>query len=406
MITEFLDWKNEMEQHTKVRYATLGKYISKEMYRCTFLPEGSSAYDDSTSYVCPSTIVVQEFSKGVQVHFYKDHHGHGFEDYVPSDRYRKYSLTTLLQNADGYTQLADVKADGNDLYLQFKKLMECIVLDSAKINVRTLKILIGKALDMTSVLNSYDEDPDSDPLPTLREVQEDVSWEARSDKPVAEKRKTDSGDDKTKTETITKRFKTRTYHHKPTNDGTNDDALTMLHDTTIRIINSFSLADKDISEAVNELDSDCDNDAKPKNCWGDDISKATSPIPDNSESKDGLMTPIKVKKKQTDTPDNPSPSSFNDSYKDFVVKNFKVAVPAKSKAKSKTGASSNKRRPSKSASVSPRPQNVPKESKMLPRPTTPDIKQRLSEAVLLRPVEYQYEVKEQENDCNILILKI
>ncbi|CAH2065068.1 unnamed protein product, partial [Iphiclides podalirius] len=387
---DFQEWKNEMEKLINVRYAILGKYSSKEMYRCTFLPDGTNIHDDTTSVMCPSTIVVREFSKGVQVHFYKDHHGHSSNEYVLPDKYKKFSLTTILQNAEGYTQINELKVDENDPYLQFKKLMECIVLDAAKINIKTLKVLIGKALEMTSVLNNYEEDSDSDTMSQKKVIEEKISWVVNN-KSVGEKRKPETPDDKSKSEPITKRFKTRMYQHPPEGDKAKEaGAPAALQDTTIKIINSFSLADKDISKAVNEMDSEGENDTKPKiNTKGDG---GTSPLPELSVSRDELMTPIKFQKEAVDS----SLTSFNDSYKDFVSKNFKMSptVPSKSK--------------SKSAKNLPKKFTLSKGSKTdsSPSPPLPQMKQRLSDASLSKPIDYKYEVKERENDCNILILKI
>ncbi|CAK1592371.1 unnamed protein product [Parnassius mnemosyne] len=342
---EFQFWKNDMELQTKVKYATFGTYNSKQIYRCTCLPEGSNAYDETTSYFCPSTIAVQEFSKGIQVHFYKDHYSHCFENYVLANKYKKYSLTTLLQNSDGYTQINELKEDETDLYLQFKKLMECIVLDAAKINIATLKILIGKALDMTSVLNNYEEDPDTDSLSTKRVIEDKITWVlGELEGSQGEKRKLGLHLDQSETEPITKRFKTRIYQHNPYQEHTlNSSPLSMLQDSTIKIINSFSLAQPEISRAINELDSE--NELDP-------LLKVNEISPEDKQIED---TPVMLVDKESD--DQPktdplnlsdkikeeSPSSFNDSYKDFVVKNFNVTpIPPKSKTKNKTNVSNPK----------------------------------------------------------------
>ncbi|CAG4995335.1 unnamed protein product [Parnassius apollo] len=371
-IKEFQIWKDDMELQTKVRYATFGTYNSKQIYRCTFLPEGSNAYDETTSYFCPSTIAVQEFSKGIQVHFYKDHYSHCFEGYVLANKYKKYSLTTLLQNSDGYTQINELKEDETDLYLQFKKLMECIVLDAAKINIATLKILIGKALDMTSVLNNYEEDPDSDSLSTKRVIEDKITWVlGELGGGLGEKRKLALNMDKPETEPITKRFKTRIYQHNAYQEQTlNSSPLSMLQDSTIKIINSFSLAQPEISKAINELDSENEevdpllklNEISPMD---NQIEDTPVMLVDKGNNDQPKTDPLNLSDKIKDE----SPSSFNDSYKDFVVKNFNVTpIPSKSKPKNKSNISNQKSEPSK-IDISSKP-NVSKEPKITNNNTT------------------------------------
>ncbi|CAK1592377.1 unnamed protein product [Parnassius mnemosyne] len=159
-MNEFLAWKKEVEKKTKVKYALLEKYKSKKIYHCTFSPYDRNFYNSNTIYCCPATISVQEFSEGVQVQFHTEHFGHACDAYVITEKYRKYSLTSLLQNTDVYATIDNPNVNKKDLYFQFQRLMECIVVNAGKLNVEALKVLYGRALAMTFVLNNYIEDTD------------------------------------------------------------------------------------------------------------------------------------------------------------------------------------------------------------------------------------------------------
>ncbi|XP_068627194.1 uncharacterized protein [Battus philenor] len=394
----FQAWKNDMEEQTKVKYSILGKYNHKKMFRCTHLPEENNSHDDSTSFLCPSAIVVQEFSKGIQVHFYKNHFGHDCGDYVSSDDNKKYSLTTLLNKAKENTEIEDFKVEESDLYIQFKQLMECIVHDAAKTNIDTLKVLIGKALEMTSVVNSYGVDLNPDTVSTKSSIDNNIKGVlGELGNSLNKKKKTEVTEDNPKSEPITKRFKTRINQLNPNNDipiqSQKSLSVPLLQDTSIKIINSFSLAEQDISKAVNEMDSDENEESKKED-----------ELVERASKKFNLSDEIKIELENEVNNEIESPSLFDssDPYKKFVVRNFKLDQnPSKLKNKSKS-ISGNRNQVNKSPS--PKSQSHTKDTT---KHTSKHINQIKSETGLSSlPVDYKYEVKERENDCNILILKI
>ncbi|CAG4995327.1 unnamed protein product [Parnassius apollo] len=176
-VDEFLAWKGGVEKKTKVKYALLEKYRSKEIYHCTFSPHDGNFYDDNTIYCCPATISVQKFSEGLQVRFYKEHYGHVCELYVIAEKYKKYSLTSLLQNTDVYAAIDKPNVNKKDLYFQFQRLMESIVVNAGKLNVEALKLLYGRALAMTTVLKNYIEDTDLSSSFMDKVIENNIIWE-------------------------------------------------------------------------------------------------------------------------------------------------------------------------------------------------------------------------------------
>lgn len=389
-LLEFARWKTEMESQTKVSYAILDNYDSKRYYHCNFVKEGQE--NSNTMYFCPSTIVIQEFSKGIQVHYYKKHYKHYFSEYNLSDKYKRYSITSFLNRSEDYNNLPTQGSSENDMYIQFKNLMEGIVVDAAKINIPALKVLIGKALDMTSILTNYDEESDDN------SVEVHNSSQNMNDSQITkalEDRNLNLGKRKTSDEDSlidTKRMKIEALKK--------DDISPIT--SSPKIINSFSLADN------------VDKDKYLKD-----------------ENKSNNISPLK----QTNDIDQ-SPSSFNDSYKDFVVKNFtckevkphsRVGRPLKTKIgqfKPNTSPRSNnepKKIESDSKKVEPDPKKVESDLKKVEpalKKVESDSKkvgsepkkiesQKLNRISLDKPkVDFEYEVKEQEGGYNILILKI
>ncbi|XP_047543035.1 uncharacterized protein LOC125075349 [Vanessa atalanta] len=363
---EFTKWKTEMEAQTNASYAILDKYDSKKYYHCNSVSENNDK--SSNTYFCPSTIVIQEFSKGIQVHFYKQHFKHSVVDYTLSDKYKKYSITSFLKRSEEYNSLPNLEFDDNDMYLQFKTLMEGIVVDAAKINISTLKILVGKALDMTSILTNYDEEVDDtnvDMRNTSHNMNDSQITKALEDNNLNTGKRKNSN----KTEGITDIKKTKI------------DSITQERDTDTsspKILNSFSLADN--VDAINELNKD------------DDMTNNS--VIDKIKSNDTDKKPLKQLKDL-----DQSPSSFNDSYKDFVVKNF-PAKDAEVKTRNRVG------RPVVKTKIGQfKPSLSPKSPvKLEAKKIEVDKLNRLS---IDKPkVDFEYEVKEQEEGCNILILKI
>lgn len=356
-----------MELQTKTKYLMMGQYNTKKIYRCCNI---ETKDDDPVTVFCHSTIVFQEFAKGSQVTFYKNHDGHTYEDYVLKDKYKSFCITNMLQKAAGYTAMTDINSDDNDLYLQFKTLMESIVLDAAKINIDALKVLVGKALDMTSVLTQYDEDAES-------EMTNDTSTLSLNKK----------HDDKIITQTLEGLRSSLRIKRKSSVQV--DVPQKVLRKTSVpgeksvqktKAKNTFSLADdKDSDNILKELDGDSKNVIENKK------PAQTKDGIENVTQNTGLETP----KTQPKVVFDQSPSSFNDSYKDFIDKTLKT--PAAKKA------TENKKQVVKTKIGQFKPAS-PK--------ATPVVETKKRKSSIGKVKEVEYEVKEQDNDCNILILKI
>ncbi|XP_052748247.1 uncharacterized protein LOC113519608 [Galleria mellonella] len=285
-MNEFLTWKNDMESQTKIKYLVLGKCNMKQTYRCTFLPSGEPA-DSRTAHFCPSSLVVQEFTKGIQVHYYKQHYGHNCEKYTLTDTYKKYHITPIIAQASSYECTEVVTEDEKDLYVQFKTLMESIVLEAAKVKIDTLKIMVGKALEMTSVLTNYEEDEEMTSLiepqvTTSKSMTDDQITKALQSLQNSNKRKLEKDDDEDVD--VNRKLKKR-----------NTD-ITVL---SPKIINAFSMA-----KTVENSKKQTEKAATPA---------STKPIIDEEAAR------IKYKSLMQ------SPS-YNDSYKDFLDKNFKTGI--------------------------------------------------------------------------------
>ncbi|CAH0731086.1 unnamed protein product, partial [Brenthis ino] len=356
--SEFIKWKIEMEAQTGVNYI-LEKYDSKRYYHCNFVKDNDKKMN--TTSFCPSTIVVQEFPKGIQVHFFKQHYKHEYIDYTIMEEYKKYNITSFLKRSEEYNNLKILPSDGNDLYLQFKSLMEGIIVDAAKINVPTLKILLGKALDMTSVLTNYDEEVEENDVIVTSVANVTHMTETQITKALETtnltfgKRKNNVNTD-VSSQTQTKKIK--------------QDSV---EDMSPKILNSFSLA----------------HNKSTKNDKSDT---------DNKKSDDDIDKSKQNNKKNTEW--DPYSSSFNDSYKDFVVKNFPV-VEADIKKKAR-------KRPGFLTKMGQfKPNTLPKSHK-----TQEESKAEVKEKTPVRTsfdkpnIDIKYEVKEQDEGCNILILKL
>lgn len=307
-----------METQTESKYLVMAKYSTKHIYCCSYTPDTKG----ETTHLCPSTVTYQEFSKGIQVHYYPNHSGHDCKPYVLSNKYKSYTITDLLEQAS----INDISVDG-DLYLQFKTLMDNIVLDAAKINIDTLKVLINKAIDMTSILTHYDEDDDV------------VTTTNRSYLLLDTKKKTDGNGKK-----IAKAIENLGSKGLKRNADSNEVAPIL--QKQIRR-STFSLAD--------EKDSD-------------NILKAL----DDQQVKVGKNTKMQ------------SPS-FNDSYKEFIDKSLHEQSDKRNNMRTKKKVVKTKMGQFK-PSVSPK--------KIEKRNSTGKMK------------DVEYEVRERDDDCNILVLKI
>lgn len=331
-----------MENQTGVKYAVQEKYETKHYYHCNYTKENDDKVD--ATHFCPSTIVVQEFPKGIQVHFFKKHFNHTTEDYFLKDKYKKFTITSFLKRSDDYNTITSIPTDENQLYTQFKSLMEAIIVDAANINAATLKILFGKALNMTTILSNYDKETEKIDNQLSLEYSKMSSGKRKNDMEI-------------------------NLDVKRTKDSS--EKLEM----SPKIINSFSLA---TNEKNNDIDTKMEVIIDKEN---------NEEHLDNEEDN--------TDKKGSDW--DPYSSSFNDSYKDFVVKNF-PAAEKEIKKKNKKPVVKTKIGQFK-PSLSPKSPNTPEEIK---------VKEKVVHRLTFdKPiVDLKYEVKEQEDGCNILILKV
>ncbi|CAH0602502.1 unnamed protein product [Chrysodeixis includens] len=293
----------------------------------------------AVSHFCPSMISVRNYKSGVHVTYHKDHFGHVIK---PADL-EKYSnhLISSLKNDE------EMKLDSEedcDLYIQFRKLVTNVVNDAAKVDVATLRDLFGKALEMTTILKCSDNEERG--LPIANKILTDAQISSNLES-----------------------MKTKRKHSPVPKD-----------------------AKKDVKKVKKDGEDKFENG----------IYKAKSPTLNKSAS-------FKSKKNDTEKIDDvsklvlQSPTSFNESYKNFVDQNFKLQPDAstpkprsyvRKKEVVKTKIGQFKVKPS---SLSPKEtilnDSLPKEVPVSPNRWK------------LKP-DFKYEVKEQENDCNILILKI
>lgn len=308
-----------METQTESNYLVMAKYSTKHIYCCSYTPDTKG----DTTHLCPSTVTYQEFSKGIQVHYYPNHSGHDCKPYILSNKYKSYTITDLLEQAS----ISEISEDG-DLYLQFKTLMDNIVLDAAKINIDTLKELINKAIDMTSILTHYDEDD------------EVVTTANRSYLLLDTKKKADGNGKK-----IAKAIEN--LGSKGLKRNTDTSEISPILQKQLRR-STFSLADeKDSNNILQALD--------------------------DQNAKSGRITKMQ------------SPSSFNDSYKEFIDKSLNDQTEKRNNVR-------NRKKVVKTKMGQFKPSVSPK--KVEKRNSTGKMK------------DVEYEVRERDDDCNILVLKI
>lgn len=138
-------------------FAIPEKSIKKQIYRCPY--HCPNFHKEMTGF-CPSSLYVQEFPKGYQVHFYKEHYGHLVKPYKLDKAYKKYSISHLMIDKDILpkkfkSEITGIKS--SDTYIDFKQLMVNIILEAEKADDDCLKKLYGKALEMSVVLNNQKE---------------------------------------------------------------------------------------------------------------------------------------------------------------------------------------------------------------------------------------------------------
>ncbi|XP_041983875.1 uncharacterized protein LOC121736617 isoform X3 [Aricia agestis] len=277
---ELSRWVQDVEYKTNARYSDFVKIDNKCYAHCMQATKKNMAIIN----ICPSIIMIQEFPKGLQVHHYGHHKQHTFKYYKLTDKFKKYSITSFLKVSDSYFQLKDLKSDDNDLYLQFKQLMESVVVDAAKLKSEALTVLFGKALEMTSLLTQYDNDDDMSDDSTKPENQSMTASDI--EKALQEP----SILDNMSIEPHIKKMKTNSEAPAP------------------MILNSFSLADTA-------------EDATKENSATDNMVKSNIKVKDLYS----LQEP-KLLNKNKETPKakilDSTPSSFSESFEVFVEKNF------------------------------------------------------------------------------------
>ncbi|XP_013189919.2 uncharacterized protein LOC106134402 [Amyelois transitella] len=307
-MNEFLSWKTHVQTRTKCSYLILGKCNLKQTYRCTYMPPSETVNHSNISHICPASIVVQEFTKGIQVHFYKKHHGHMCPPYSCPEKFKKYLITTLMQKKDSF----DVFYDEKDLYCQFKVLLESIIVEAAKVKIDDLKLMLEKALEMTAILNNYDEDDDEYTYSNKKTLCEEQVTKALNI--LKGKRKADDNE-------------SESVDHKKKKQPSEE--------VNLKIVNVVSMAKPigdDIKEEpgnVHDVDKSCmvkKSDAKKTV----DAESKTDVRKDDDVKIEIVSSPRILRNAQIQSP------SFNDSYKDFVDKNF-ISVQNTSKTCPKTG---------------------------------------------------------------------
>ncbi|KAL0852490.1 hypothetical protein ABMA27_017055 [Loxostege sticticalis] len=334
-------WREDIEKQTKVKYLIFDKHItSKQIYHCTHLASSDNEEDNVINF-CPSSIFVRDFTKSIQVHFYKQHFGHDFKYKLP-DKFVKYKSKQLLKEPRPITEPFELKS----LHMDFKTLMDFLLVESTKCDKATLEILHKKAQEMLTVVNNWD----GTPKPSKRNMTDDQISETLETLDVKKKK---TGDNPVEEATKVK------AEPKP------DEPV---------IMNSFSLS------------SNLNAEERPKR---------------NLKTKQNDESPP-VGFVMGSSPSS-SKSSFNDSYKEFIDKALSTV----------------KNNENQSKLTSPVQKTVPKLRKdkkkvvktkigqfkpsLSPKAVDVVVKDRRSS---IGKVDFEYEVREQENDCNILVLKI
>ncbi|XP_045508936.1 uncharacterized protein LOC123704592 isoform X1 [Colias croceus] len=271
--SDFLSWKEYIEAQSLVQYTKAEEHDNKQYYRCVYV-------NGSRAQICPGLMIAQEYGNGIHVDLFETHELMKKKYTLPA-KYKKYYISKLFNPVEGYNA-TKVIMDGNDQYLKLKILLENIAVDAAKIDVNRLRVLMSKALEMASVLTSYDEEIEN----------------------------TDKQDN---------------FAQIP-NTLQDSDASAVKRpkfDTTPKIVNTFSLASV-------QIDSDSDNDSgTSRSVELKDVEMElfkTSTLCKNAEQykcNRTIQTDILNSDNQTDT----TKVTFNDTYKDFVTKQFDRDAP-------------------------------------------------------------------------------
>nr|QLI62211.1 glutathione S-transferase 15 [Streltzoviella insularis] len=398
-----------MERQMKSHYTIRKTNTIKESYYCSSqVAPTDGVKQKNTTYICPSNIVIREFTKGIQVHFYKQHFGHDHGEYILPNKYRKFLIKSFINTEDE-------EPEEKDLYVQFKTLMECIMLDAAKINVHSLKILIEKALDMSSILANYNEDDDilSSKDPNLFKIITNKE-KALTDKQITKALNAMMNSTKPK---LTKRPNILTSTPKVGNVVV---VPLPKQEESKRTIKEVLPAKRTNTIPVQEVTPAKHTRSKSVHFVSDVVKSPSVTLVETPKSQINFPAKKTILEEEINKNDTKSvtnlpktnqetqPSSFNDSYKVFVdtLNNTKTNIKNTSKT------TSNKTEKLKKSILKTKiGQFMPNTNKTSPNKSpikSPvDSKTKISKVTKFSKVKIdKYEVREQENDCNILILKI
>ncbi|KAF9416878.1 hypothetical protein HW555_005881 [Spodoptera exigua] len=381
---EFTSWKKSLQEQTKVEYTRLNRQKTKEVYHCSHQPAGVT---DNTQ-LCPSMIIARAYSKGVHVSYLTDHQGHTV-DSSPIKKYSEYAISLYLRD------LEDLKesTEDSDLYSQFKNIIMSVAHGAAKADMSTLKELIEKALEMTALLKNLNKNDHN--VSTVKKKLSDaqISKTLDSLQTKTGKRKQSVEVKETKRD-VAKRIKRNSVAIEDTvenNIATKSKATPITKSVTFR---SETVSDSELSQdgAEDTLET---------------MTESIKEVHKTIKKTDNALETSTVTKVKDDSKKNKLQSpSFNDTYMNFVDQNFKcklgsstpkVRPPIKKKEIMKT-----KIGQFKVKSLSPKEPGSPKSPKQT---KTIEVKEIITPKNWTTK-DIKYEVKEQENDYNILILKI
>lgn len=400
LVAEFNLWKERMEAQVRIKYLTLNQSLTQKYYQCNYV---SKKNESNRTYLCPSQISVKELSYGIQIHYNKEHFGHTCPKYELPQEFCHYLTNKKNSSFDNLIQ----KDPDDDLYIKFINLMKNISRDAAKVSISHLEKVFDSALKIQALLNSYDEDQGNEIPLISKSITDDQIADALEGKRTSARLKRKS---ETRVSVDAKKKK------------------------------------------VDKTDSD---DLNPKSIKDENENKPTS-----KENKQ-LESP-KVTLRSTSALLSPS---FNDSYKQFIgnaeptkdtakkiIKNTKRKEIVKTKIgqfspkkkspnvdavvetpktkpnvlkQPKISQFSPKNKSSNDAEVVETPNSIPNILKPLritqfsPKKNLTNVDQEVATPKrlnILKPhktntsinagKDIKYEVREQDNDCNILILKI
>ncbi|CAH1642750.1 unnamed protein product [Spodoptera littoralis] len=393
---EFTLWKKSLQEQTKVEFAQLNRPKAKDVFHCSHQP---TKVTDNTQ-LCPSMIIARTYSKGIHISYLKDHHGHT-ADSTPLKNYSQYSISL-------YPREMELKelSDDSELYLQFKNIIMSVAHDAVKADMTMLKELIGKALEMTTLLKGL-KNNDLTTATVKKKLSDDqITKTLDSLLTRTGKRKQTVEPKETKKE-VPKRLKRNSTFVEITveNNIATAKATPVPKSVTFKNTtkNNETKSDSELSQT------DTEDSLKT-------ILKASEVLQNTSKKADDTSE-TSSSKADDDKKDEPlrsalqSPSSFNDSYMNFVGQNFRSSLESstpkvrpnirkKEIMKTKIGQF-------KAKSLSPREPMSPKSpNKVKNKEKSKEITKENTPTKNWSTKDLKYEVKEQENDYNILILKI